>query len=422
MSSPGDEIAGRYRLEELLGGGQGAEVWRALDTELGRTVAVKLLTPTADPERFRREAQSVASLAHHNVMQLFDYGEVDGRPFMVLEYLPGGTLAERLRPGEPLATAAVEPIAAGIAAGLAHAHERGIVHRDLKPANILFDEEGRPKLADFGIARRAAGEGTLTEAGTVLGTASYISPEQAAGEPAGPPSDVYALGVILFQLLTGRLPFEADDALTLAELHRDEPPPPVAPVAADVPPGLVALTGLMLAKDPADRPADGAAALAALAATTVDQPTGVTRALPAVAPPPAAGARRPRRVALVVAALLLIALAGAGLAWAVTRPDGQAPHVDSTPAPPVTAKKHRTTSTGSTTTPTTFSTSSTTSTTGTTATTRTHPTTTRRTTTAPATTTVFTTTTTLPTTATTTTGATGTGTTTATTPTTGTTP
>jgi serine/threonine-protein kinase len=419
MGSPGDEIAGRYRLEELLGGGQGAEVWRALDTELGRTVAVKLLAPTADAERFRREAQAVASLAHHNVMQLFDYGELDGRPYMVLEYLPGGTLGERLRPGEPLPISAVEPIALGVAAGLAHAHERGIVHRDLKPANILFDEEGRPKLADFGIARRAAGEGTLTEAGTVLGTASYISPEQAAGEPAGPESDVYGLGVILFQLLTGRLPFEAGDALSLAELHRDAPPPPVAPVAEDVPPGLVALTERMLAKDPSARPADGATALAALSGTAVEQPTGVTRALPAVAP--AATRRRQGRTALVVAVLLLLALAGAGLAWAVTRPGGHSPQVDSTATLPVTTKKHRTTSTTSTRTsaPATSSTNSTTSTTSTTATTRTHPTTTLPTTTAPpATTTVFTTTTTVPATDTSTTDTTGTGTT----PTTGTTP
>lgn len=420
MTSPDDEIAGRYRLEELLGGGQGAEVWRALDTELGRTVAVKLLAPTADRERFRREAQSVASLAHNNVMQLFDYGEFEGRPFMVLEYLPGGTLAERLRAGEPLPLSTVEPIALGVAAGLAHAHERGIVHRDLKPANILFDEEGRPKLADFGIARRAAGEGTLTEAGTVLGTASYISPEQAAGKPAGPQSDVYGLGVILFQLLTGRLPFEAEDALTLAELHRDAPPPPVAPVAAEVPPGLVSLTERMLAKDPARRPADGAAALAALSGTAVDRPTGVTRALPAVAPA-AAASRRPGRTGLVVAVLLLLALAGAGLAWAVTRPDRRSPQLASTPGTlPVTSKKHRTTSTKPTPTPATFSTSSATSATSTTSTSRSQPTTTRRTTTAPATTTLVFTTTTVPTTDTTTTDTTTTDTTT--TATTGTTP
>ena len=135
---------------------------------------------------------------------------------MVLEYVPGGTLEDRLaRDGKPLPDDETRAIAAGIAAGLAHAHARGVVHRDLKPANVLFDEEGRPKLADFGIARMAVGEGTLTEAGTVLGTAAYISPEQAMGEPATPASDVYSFGVILYRMLTGRLPFESNDPMEL---------------------------------------------------------------------------------------------------------------------------------------------------------------------------------------------------------------
>ena len=176
---PGDEVAGRYRLEELQGHGPMSEVWRAHDATLDRTVALKMLSPTADLERFRREAQAVASLSHENVMRVFDYGEDAAGPFMALEWLPGGTLEERLARG-PLPPEETSRIAAGIAAGLAHLHERGLVHRDLKPANVLFDEEGRPKLGDFGLARRAAGAGTLTEAGTVLGTAAYISPEQAA--------------------------------------------------------------------------------------------------------------------------------------------------------------------------------------------------------------------------------------------------
>src|SRR6185437_6549429 len=164
-------IAGRYRLDELLGRGGMSEVWSAEDLELGRRVAIKLLAPDADQARFEREARAVASLAHPNVSQLYDYGEENGRPYMVLEYLGGDTLESRLD-GKPLPDDEAYGIAAGIAAGLAHAHARGVVHRDLKPANVLFDEEGRPKLADFGIARMAAGEGTLTEAGTVLGTAS----------------------------------------------------------------------------------------------------------------------------------------------------------------------------------------------------------------------------------------------------------
>jgi eukaryotic-like serine/threonine-protein kinase len=200
---PGDEVAGRYRLDELQGQGPMSEVWRAQDDTLDRTVALKILSPTADLGRFRREAQVVAALAHENVMRVYDYGEDEAGPFMALERLPGGTLEGCLEQG-PLPPAETHRIATGMAAGLAHLHDRGLVHRDLKPANVLFDEEGRPKLGDFGLARGAAGSGTLTEAGTVLGTAAYISPEQAAGRPAGAASDVYSFGVILFRMLTGR--------------------------------------------------------------------------------------------------------------------------------------------------------------------------------------------------------------------------
>src|SRR5690349_13729676 len=169
---------------------------------------------------------------------------------MVLECLQGGSLEDRLTNGEPLPDEETARIAAEVAAGLAHAHERGLVHRDLKPANILFDAEGRAKIGDFGIARHGSG-GTLTEAGTVLGTAAYISPEQAAGESAGPPSDVYSFGVMLFRLLTGRLPFEAAQPLELMLMQRTEPPPPVTAFRGDAPPTLTALVEDALAKDPA---------------------------------------------------------------------------------------------------------------------------------------------------------------------------
>src|SRR5436190_17492065 len=215
-------IAGRFRLREALGGGM-AEVWLADDTELGRPVVVKLLGADAERARFEREARAAASLAHPNIVQIYHYGEWNGRPYMVLGHLPGGTLEERLR-GGALADAETERIARDIAAGLAHAHARQLVHRDLKPANILFDGEGRAKIADFGIAR-LGGAGTLTEAGTVLGTAAYISPEQAGGERATPASDIYSFGVILFVMLTGRLPFRADDPYELARMHQTQPPP-----------------------------------------------------------------------------------------------------------------------------------------------------------------------------------------------------
>src|SRR5213079_1543809 len=221
---PDTVIAGRYRLDDLLGRGGMSEVWSAKDLELGRHVAIKLLAPDADTARFEREARAFASLAHPNITQLYDYGEAEGRPYMVLEYLPGGSLEDRLEEGTPLPDADAARIASEIAAGLAHAHARGLVHRDLKPANVLFDSDDRPKIADFGIARMGDA-GTLTEAGTVMGTAAYISPEQAAGEGAGPASDVYSLGVILFRMLTGRLPFTAQQPLELAAMHRDLPAP-----------------------------------------------------------------------------------------------------------------------------------------------------------------------------------------------------
>src|SRR6185369_9678918 len=152
----GDEVAGRYRLEEIAGRGPMSEVWRAHDDTLDRTVALKMLAPTADLERFQREARAVASLAHEHIMRVYDYGEDAMGPFMALEWLPGGTLEERLRDGA-LPDAEAGRIATGIASGLAHLHERGLVHRDLKPANVLFDEEDRVKLADFGLARSIVG-------------------------------------------------------------------------------------------------------------------------------------------------------------------------------------------------------------------------------------------------------------------------
>src|SRR5919202_5927494 len=256
-------VADRYRLERRIATGGMGEVWAARDLELGRPVALKLLGPEADPARFEREAHAAASLSHPNVTQLFDYGEWEGRPYMVLELVPGGTLEDRLRDARPLPDDEAERIAYEVAAGLAHAHSRGLIHRDLKPANVLFDADGRAKIADFGIARMG-GAGTLTEAGTLLGTAAYISPEQAAGEPVTAASDVYSFGVILFRMLMGRLPFEAEEPLELVRMHRDAPPPPVTAFRPDAPPQLARIAEASLAKDPHTRPRDGRALAAAL--------------------------------------------------------------------------------------------------------------------------------------------------------------
>ena len=330
-------IAGRYRLDSPLGRGGMSEVWRATDLELGRVVALKLLAPHEDNARFEREARAVAALAHPNVTQLYDYGESEGRPFMVLEYLPGGSLEDLLRDRGALPDEETHRIASEIAAGLAHAHARGVVHRDLKPSNVLFDDEGRAKLADFGIARMVAGEGTLTEAGTVLGTAAYLSPEQAAGLPATAASDVYSFGVLLFRMLTGRLPFTSDDPLALVLLHRDEPPPLVADLRPVAPPALAATADAALAKDPGLRPRDGAALLALLESAAASPPladAAVTRAMPV-----AAGRRSRLGAGLAVAVLAVLALAGGVLAYEVTRPT-DAPTPAGTPATTRAVHRH----------------------------------------------------------------------------------
>src|SRR3954470_5917294 len=394
---PETVIAGRYRLVELLGRGGMSEVWSAQDQERGRRVAIKLLAPNADTLRFEREARAVASLGHPNITQLYDYGEENGRPYMVLEYLSGGTLEDRLKARKPLPDAETLAIATGVAAGLAQAHARGVVHRDLKPANVLFDDEGRPKIADFGIARMAAGEGTLTEAGTVLGTAAYISPEQAMGEPATPASDVYSFGVLLYRMLTGRLPFEADDPMELVMQHRDALPPPVTQFRGDAPARLEATTMAALEKSPANRPADGRALLVELGAptaglttaTTVLAADDATQVLPrAAAPPPTAAAPEPgyatpppsrSRTPIIVAALILLALAGAALAYAVTRSSSTG--TDTGTFTPVTLPKASTTGTSTSTPATTEQTTSQETTTQ--QTTTAQPTTTRQQTTAP---------------------------------------
>jgi serine/threonine protein kinase len=308
-------IAGRYRLEKRLGAGWMAEVWSALDLDLDRTVAVKLLAPHADRLRFEREARAAAALSHPNICVLYSYGETGDRPFIVFEYLPGGSLEDRLAAGRPLPDGDTQRIAAEVASGLAHAHARGLVHRDLKPSNVLFDVEGRAKIADFGIARLGDAEG-LTAAGTVLGTAAYISPEQAAGGDVTPASDVYAFGVILYRMLTGRLPFESKDALEMAGLHRDELPPPLATIRPNAPATLESVAMAALSKSPLDRPSDGAALLAELdAGATLPGETEATQVLR-----PAPAGRTRTAVVLLVAALL--AAGGVVLALAVTFGNG----------------------------------------------------------------------------------------------------
>jgi serine/threonine-protein kinase len=399
----GRAIGGRYELEHPLGGGAMSSVWLARDTELGRRVAVKLLARDADRARFEREAQAVAGLAHPNICQLYDYGESEDGPYMILEYLPGGTLEDLLQ-GKPLPDAQTTRIAGELAAGLAHAHERGLVHRDLKPANVLFDGEGRAKIADFGIARIDGGH-ALTEAGTVLGTAAYLSPEQAAGEPATPASDVYSFGVILFRMLTGQPPFVSNNAMELVRMHREQQPPTVEQLRPDAPPPLAALTAAALAKDPAQRPADGSALLDSLSGsldpTMLIAPGGVAAEAAPFAEghvtqvisrrPPRPARRRTTLLPVLLGGALVLAAVGAGAAYLVTGSGDSAP-AKSTPSLklPTVGREHTASSTTvatsapqSTTAPTTLSTSSTEPTT--TRETTTRETSTQQTTTTPAT-------------------------------------
>jgi serine/threonine-protein kinase len=269
-----------------------AEVLLARDTALGRRVALKLLAPqlAADPvfvERFRREATAVASLNHPNVIVIYDHGVADGQPFIAMEYVPGRTLKELITLGAPLAADAAVRYATQALDGLAAAHSLGIVHRDVKPQNLIVRDDGTLKVADFGVAR-SAGETVLTQHGAVIGTADYISPEQARGASAGPASDLYSLGVVLFEMLTGSLPFTGEVPLAIANQHVGTPAPSIREVNPAVPAPLAGVVERALSKEPSGRYGSAAAMKAALTAppSADDAPTIVapTAHIPAQAP------------------------------------------------------------------------------------------------------------------------------------------
>jgi serine/threonine-protein kinase len=278
---------GRYLIEDTLGHGGMAVVYLARDAELDRPVALKVLAENLGGdgevrERFVREARLAARLSHPNVVHVFDAGEDDGRPFIVMEYVPGETLARVLERRRKLPSPEAAALAAQAARGLQHAHSAELVHRDVKPQNLLLRDDGVLKIADFGIAR-ALGSSRLTQLGTVLGTASYIAPEQALGEEVGPPADIYSLGAVLYQLLTGRPPYEVESLAELAEQHRSGTIVPVRDLEPSVPSDIEAVVMRCLARDPTFRPSSAdelVNALAAEPATTVK-----TVALPKSRPP-----------------------------------------------------------------------------------------------------------------------------------------
>jgi eukaryotic-like serine/threonine-protein kinase len=251
----------RYDVVRPLGSGGMGEVFLARDRVLGRDVALKVLRKqfAGDEEfaeRFKREAMSAASLSHPNIVQVYDRGETEeGSSYIAMEYVPGGTLKERISGEGPLEAADAAALGAQVAEALGAAHERGMVHRDIKPQNVLLTATGRAKVADFGIAR-AGSSATISRTGSVMGTAGYMSPEQALGKPATPKSDLYSLGVVLYEALTGELPFTADNPIAVSMKHVNEPLRPPIELDPSIPDGMNALVTKLLAKDPEDRYAD----------------------------------------------------------------------------------------------------------------------------------------------------------------------
>ena len=252
----GTIFAGRYRLERKLGGGGMADVWLAEDQELGRKVAIKMLhdryaNDTQFVERFRREATHAAGLSHPNVVSIFDRGEAGGSYFIVMEYVEGRTLKELIVTRGPCPVPVAISYVRQVLAALRYAHRNGIVHRDIKPHNVLVDHEGRVKVADFGIAR--AGSSQMTEAGSIIGTAQYLSPEQARGAPVDESSDLYSTGILLFELLTGKVPFTGETPVEIAMKHLSQVPPAPSSIRSEVPHDLDLVVLRALAKEPADR-------------------------------------------------------------------------------------------------------------------------------------------------------------------------
>lgn len=321
----GSVLSDRYRIDRRLATGGMGSVYVATDERLGREVAVKLLKEElADDERFverfRREARAAGALTHPNVANVYDFAQHDGHHYIVMELVRGDDLARVLREQGPLGAERSARITAQIASALHHAHSAGLVHRDIKPPNVIVGEDDRVKVTDFGIAR-AIGDSTLTATGSVLGTAHYISPEQASGTEIGPATDIYSLGIVLYEMLTGSLPFTGDSAVAVAMRHVSDDVPPPSELNPDVPSALDDAVGTATAKDPARRFADaatmGAAVEAAVAgdgsapSTAVMAAGGGTEVLHSVWPIP--GNRYDpqklgRRVLMTLGALAAIAL------------------------------------------------------------------------------------------------------------------
>ncbi len=268
MTNQGDAtvINDRYEVHKRIGRGGMADVFSARDLLLDRQVAIKVLFPefaTDDNfvERFRREAQSAANLSHPNIVNVYDWGKYEGTYFIAMEEVQGRTLADVLRTNGQLTSKQAAEIASEVAAALGIAHEKGTAHRDIKPANILIGKNGQVKVADFGIARalNAPTESNLTQVGSVMGTATYFSPEQAQGAQPDPRSDLYSLGIVMYEMVAGRPPFTGDNPVSIAYKQVHDSPQPLVQIVADVPKAYEAMVAKLLAKDPKVRyPSAGA--------------------------------------------------------------------------------------------------------------------------------------------------------------------
>ena len=327
----GEVVAGRYELQENIGVGGMASVYKAHDRLLERNVALKILDERyVDDEeyveRFRREARAAAQLSHPNIVTVIDRGSDDSRQYIVFEYVEGETLKDLINRSGPLPVRHALELALQVARGLAFAHQFGLVHRDVKPQNVLLNGDGQAKVTDFGIARSLDVEHGVTQTGTVLGTSNYIAPEQASGERVDQQSDIYSLGVVVYELLTGEVPFTGDNFVAVAMKHMSEPPPPVRDRRPDVPARLAAAIDRTLAKDPADRFQTMAELEAELEAcleeldSEGDATMIVERPVAAARPTarPARRARRRRWPVLAVLALCAVLAAAAAAALMLT--------------------------------------------------------------------------------------------------------
>lgn len=323
-------LSERYALDELVAEGGMGSVYRARDEVLARTVAVKVLHPRlADDEtfleRFRREALAAARLTHPNIVSIYDTGVEEGgggnRHFIVMEFCGGGTLEDLATAEGPLEADRVRAVGGAICDALAYAHRNGVIHRDIKPANVLLSDDGTVKVSDFGIAKAAFADKDVTTSGSLLGTVTYISPEQARGGEPEARSDLYSLGVVLYELAVGRPPFSADTPLGTAMKHLEEPPVPPRSIRAGVPRDLEAVILDALQKDPGDRPRNADELKARLTKGGASSSTAVIRQVPAPAAPHHSDHGDASWVARVLLLVGVVVLLAVGVTWLLSAED-----------------------------------------------------------------------------------------------------